>query len=211
MSETKEERGIFGRVKDAFWASGEAPPAEEDSPAEEVAPPAVPESTVEQVGATDFAAAYAQIIGDGDPKTDQVMSAYVDMASQGMEGPALATAMTSMIRAFGADAGAIAHNVTLRMQAIASAVETQRARMQGRISELETRSATTVAAAEEEIKELQARIATLSEQVTRAKATVQEAQASERGGFAGFERQAAQKTAELKSFSDFMAGTAAKS
>jgi len=213
MSETEEKRGILGRVKDVFF---EAPPPKETDQAADAeeaapqppaeAPPGEPVAETSGAGAADFDAAYARIAGEGDPKTDQVLAAFVDMSRQGLEGQPLATAMTSMIRAFGADAKAIAATIAERRQAVASAIEAQRGAMQSRIAEMGARSAAVIAAAEEEIGELEERIKNLRGQVAEAQVTVQKADAGEQATFAAFERQATQKKDALNAFAEFLAG-----
>ena len=212
MSETEERRGILGRVKDAFWTSEEPQPEEDAAtePEPSPAPAPTPEAAADSAGAADFAAVYAQIAGAGDPKTDQVLGAYADMSSKGMEGAPLATAMTSMIRAFGADAKDIAVTIGKRMEAIGSAVAGQRSAMQNRVAEHGSRAAALVTEGEAEIEKLQARIATLTDQVARVKAKVQEHDAEEHATFAVFERQASQKTGELHGFAEFLNGATAK-
>jgi len=211
MSEPEEKPGIFGRVKSVFFE----PPPPKETPTEQDAPEAEPPSTAPEpqidaagaAGASDFAAAYARIAGAADPKTDQVLAAFVDMSSKGLSGQPLATAMAAMISAFGADANAIARTVSERRQAIASTVEAQRAAMQARIAEMGTRAAAVVAAAEEEIGELEERIKDLRGQVAEAQVTVQRADAGEQTTFAAFERQATQKKDELNAFAEFLSGT----
>jgi len=210
MSETEEKRGILGRVKDVFFEAPppkEPAPEEDGSPATEAPQTAPPVDAAAVAGASDFSDAYARITGSGDPKTDQVLAAFVDMTSKGLDGQPLATAMTAMIGAFGADANAIAAAVAERRQAIASAVEAQRSAMQGRVAEMRTRSEAVVAAAEDEIGELEQRIKDLRGQVAEAQVTVQRADASEQTTFAAFERQATQKKDELNAFAEFLAGT----
>lgn len=212
MSEPEEKPGLFGRVKNVFFEQAspkEASMEEQDAPQAD-APPTAPESPIDAAGASDFAAAYAQIAGAGDPKTDQVLTAFADMSSQGLNGPPLVTAMTSLIRAFGADAKDIAVTIGKRMEAIGSAVAGQRNTMQNRVAEHGSRAAALVAAGEEEIQALQARIAKLTDQVARVQAVGQEHDAKEQAAFAAFERQASQKTGELHGFARFLADATAK-
>jgi|GEM_PF-5897255 len=216
MSETEDRRGILGRVKDVFFeapAPKEAAQEEDDSPA---AAPAAPEpptdapaAGVSGAGSADFDAAYALITRGGDPKTDQVLGAYADMTSKGLDGPPLVTAMTSLIRAVGADAAAIAGTVTERRQAVAAAIEAQRGAMQGRIAEMAARTESVVAAAENEIGDLEERIKNLRGQVAEAQVAVRKAEAGEHAAFTAFERQATLKKDELHAFAEFLAGTPA--
>jgi hypothetical protein len=208
MSEQEEKPGLVDRLKNVFFEPAppkEAPPDEVVS-AEAEAPSTVPAPTIDTAGAADFDAAYARIAGAADPKTDQVLAAFVDMSRKGLSGPPLAAAMTSMISAFGADATVIAATIAERRQAIAASVESQRGAMQSRVAELGSRSAAIVAAAEEEIGELEGRIKDLRGQVADAQVTVQKANASEQTTFAAFERQAALKDEGLNAFAEFLAG-----
>jgi hypothetical protein len=178
-------------------------------PASVTPPPAVPSSPAVGVADAppadfDFAAIYARTDSSGDPRVDQVLTAFEAMKAA-MPAPQLAVAIGATAKAIGADPPAIVATLTQRLSALDTTVADERRkaseREAARTAELEvlTRKVQT------EIEAMEHKITAFRRQLGAATETVQQRTAGERGVIAAFGSRARGEADRLKALRDFLA------
>lgn len=185
-------------------------------PASVPAPPAGPSGPAAVVhdapgggtASVDFAAIYARTGSAGDPRVDQVLTAFEAMRTA-MPQPQLAVAIAATAKAIGADPSAIAATLTQRLSALDTTIaEEQRKaaeREAARTQELEATSKKVQA----EIEAMEHKITTFRRQLGAATESVQHKTAGERGAVAAFGASARGEADRLKALRDFLAPSGA--
>lgn len=152
----------------------------------------------------DFAAIYARTGSAGDPRVDQVLTAFEAMKAA-MPAPQLAVAIGATAKAIGADPSAIAATLTQRL----SALDTTVAEEQGKATEREAARTTELEATSKkvqaEIEAMEHKITTFRRQLGAATESVQHKTAGERAAIAAFAASARGEADRLKALRDFLA------
>jgi hypothetical protein len=152
----------------------------------------------------DFAAIYARTNSSGDPRVDQVLTAFEAMKAA-MPAPQLVIAIGATAKAIGADPPSIVATLTQRLSALDTTIADERRkaaeREAARNAELEaiTRKVQT------EIEAMEHKIAAFRRQLGAATETVQHKTAGERGVIAAFGTKAIGEADRLKALRDFLA------
>jgi hypothetical protein len=196
------------QVRAVAAASAAAPSATTAPPAAAAASAAAaaPASAVAPAGErpeADFAAIYAKANTAGDPRVDQVLTAFEAMKAA-MPPAQLAIAIGATASAIGADRNVIAETVARRLETIDAVVAAeQRGASQRRAARAQELQAQT-AAAHAEIEAAEARIAALRQQLAAATTAAQQQDAREQGLASTFEHRAREEAARLTALRDFL-------
>jgi len=170
------------------------PPAVPPSPAVADAPPAD----------VDFAAIYARTDSSGDPRVDQVLTAFEAMKAA-MPAPQLAVAIGATAKAIGADPSAIVATLTQRLSALDTTVADERRKASEREAARTTELEVLTRKVQTEIEAMEHKITAFRRQLGAATETVQQRTAGERGVIAAFGTQARGEADRLKALRDFLA------
>jgi len=152
---------------------------------------------------TDFAAIYTKANTAGDPRVDQVLTAFEAMKTA-MPPAQLAIAIGATATAIGVDRKAIAETVARRLETIDAVVAAEQRGVAGRRDARAQQLAAAIAAAHAEIEAAEARIAALREQLAAATAAAQQRDAHEQGLASTFEHRAREEAARLTALRDFL-------
>jgi hypothetical protein len=151
----------------------------------------------------DFAAIYTRTNTAGDPKVDQVLTAFEAMKSA-MPAPQLAVAINATAKAIGADPAAIIATITARLGALDTTLTEEQAKTSEREAtrnrELETLSQKVHA----EIEAMEHKCAAFRQQLAAASERIQQRTAAEHEVIAGFGTKARGEADRLKALRDFL-------
>jgi len=168
--------------------------------------PSLPRATgggTDPLNSADFEEIYAKICESGDPSTDAILTAYVEMSKTLADG-VLLTAMNSMIKGIRADIGAVRETVAQRCLNLQNVVEQKKSHFansrNGRARELNEKHATVKA----QIQQLQTQITALNDELRRCEADIQQADASDMGTMEAFNQRASSETSRLAALGRFL-------
>lgn len=209
------------KIRGLFWVSDEpgasAPRAAEPAPAQarpKAAPstaPAAPTAVVPAAAPApagerpeiDFAAIYTRTNTAGDPRVDQVLTAFEAMKAA-MPQAQLAIAIGATAAAIGADRKVIAETVARRLEALDAVVAAEQRNATQRQAARGAELGAKTAAANAEIEAAEARIAALREQLAAATTAAQQQDTREQGLAATLEHRAREEAARLIALRDFL-------
>lgn len=204
-STLKKLAGLFVKLDEEPAPSEEEPTPSEEEEAAARTPPAPSrdaESGASSIMAADFDTLYEKTGVTGDPNADPLLNAFSGMSSLA-EGP-LRTAMEAMMRAMRADPAAVSETLARRIGVLTLALQQQKNRAaqqkQQRTNDLTTLRSTT----DQEIQDLEKRIADLRAQVAAREESTQRQDAHDQGALAGFEQRVMQEQTRLRVLKDFL-------
>jgi hypothetical protein len=172
-----------------------APTGSSDPPATAVDAPPVD---------VDFAAIYAKTDSAGDPKVDQVLTAFEAM-KPAMPAPQLAVAVSATAKAIGADPSAIVATLTRRLTALDTVVAEERRTAAERETTRNAELEATTKKVHMEIDAMEQRCAAFRRELAAATERVQHKTAGERGVIAAFGAKARGEADRLQALRDFLA------
>jgi hypothetical protein len=177
-------------------------------PANVTPPPAGPSGPTAVVGEppvdVDFAAIYTQTHSAGDPRVDQVLTAFEAMKAA-MPAPQLAVAIAATTKAIGADPASIVATLTQRLSALDTTVADERRKAAEREAARSAELEATTKKVQMEIEAMEHKIAALRRQLGAATESIQHKTAGERGVIAGLDARARGEADRLKALRDFLA------
>jgi hypothetical protein len=175
------------------------------SPAAATASPP-PSSTENAHADLDFASVYTRTQALGDPKADQVLSAFEGMKAA-MPPPQLALAMNVTAKAIGADRAAILETLQARLAAIDAAVVEQQTQIADRRAARAAELDAATQKVQAEITTMEQKIASLTKHLAAATDSLQQKSALESERLAAFDEQAREQVARLVALRDFLSAT----
>jgi hypothetical protein len=152
----------------------------------------------------DFTAIYTRTNTLGDPRVDQVLTAFEAMKAA-MPAPQLAVAIGATAKAIGADPSAIVQTLTQRLSALDTTMTDEQRSATEREAARDAELATTTQKVHMEIDAMEHKCAAFRQQLAAATERVHHKTAAERGVIAAFGAKARGEADRLKALRDFLA------